>query len=103
MWQRQHCRLIKFGGGGSRRWEVFTLAIVITGHFGALLVHKIEVFYWTTLGLAMALLLVNGIIFPIAFKTRPRWMQRLDKERSIAKAQTHVMNIKPTMSDKTVL
>ena len=64
---------------------------------------EIEVFYWTTLGLAMALLLVNGIIFPIAFKTRPRWMQRLDKERSIAKAHTDVINTKRAFSEKTDL
>ena len=63
----------------------------------------LEIFYWTTLGLAIALLLVNGITFPIAFKTRPQWMQRLDKERSIAKAQTEVINDKPVTSNKTEL
>ena len=64
---------------------------------------EIEIFYWTTLGLAIALLLVNGITFPIAFKSRPQWMQTLDKERSDAKALTGVINTKPVMSNKTEL
>ena len=64
---------------------------------------EIVMFYWTTLRLAIALLLVNEITFPIAFMSRPQWMQRLDKERSDAKALTGVINTKPVMSNKTEL